>query len=34
LHQVIVDNIDILATPDEEEAIFDEHVIPELEELY
>jgi hypothetical protein len=32
LHQVIVDNIDILATPDEEEAIKDG--VDELEELY
>jgi Zn-dependent peptidase ImmA (M78 family) len=32
LHQVIVDNIDILATPDEEEAIKDG--VSELEELY
>jgi hypothetical protein len=37
LHQVIVDNVDILATPDEEEAIkdcADEQVTEGLEELY
>lgn len=32
LHQVIVDNIDILATPDEEQAIIE--TLPELEALY
>lgn len=32
LHQVIVDNIDILATPDEEEAM--KNCVDELEELY
>jgi Zn-dependent peptidase ImmA (M78 family) len=34
LHQVIVDNIDILATPDEEEAIKDYVDNEGLEELY
>jgi hypothetical protein len=34
LHQVIVDNIDILATPDEEEAIKSGVTNSEFEELY
>jgi hypothetical protein len=34
LHQVIVDNIDILATPDEEEAIESDPIKKALEELY